>query len=135
MKHPDELLSAYLDGETTPAESAGIGRHLGGCHRCRRQLEELNLARAALRSLPTLELPLTLVASPSRAEPPMRKRPSVWVGAAAAVAAAVIAVATVATPPREPLSLTDVSRQLGARASLDVGSSPLKLVVGGLSTE
>ena len=127
MKHPDELLSAYLDGETTPAESAGIGRHLAGCHRCRRQLDELNLARSALRSLPTLELPPPLVAAPTQVTP-IRKRPSVWVGAAAAAAAAVIAFATVTTPPREPLSLTDVSRQLGARASLDVGSTPLKLV-------
>jgi anti-sigma factor RsiW len=126
LSHLDELLSVFLDGETTPAESARVTGHLADCDRCRRQLAELNLARAALRSLPTLELPVALVV-PSQVTPLARRR-SVWVGGAAAVAAAVITIATIVTPPAEPLDLSDVSRQIGARSSLDAGAASLKVV-------
>ena len=126
MKHLDELMSVFLDGETNPAESVRVRRHLLECEQCRRRLDELNVARSALRSLPVLELPMSLVEP--RPVTPLVKRPSVWVGTAAAVAAAVIAIATVVTPPAEPLSLSDVSRQLGARASLDAGGVSLKVV-------
>lgn len=127
MSHLDETLSAFLDGETTPTESARVTRHLAECERCRRHLSELNLARAAVRSLPTLELPAVL--APPVDVRPRSRRASVWLGGAAAVAAAVVAIATAVTPPVEPLSLTEVSRQLGARASLDVGAAPFKVVV------
>ena len=126
MSHLDELLSVFLDGETTPAESARVNGHLADCERCRRRLTELNLARAALRSLPTLELPVALVV-PREVTPLVRRR-SVWVGGAAAVAAAVITIATIVTPPAEPLDLSDVSRQIGARSSLDAGAASLKVV-------
>lgn len=129
MRHLDELLSAYLDGETTPTESARVARHLGECPRCRRDLEGLSEARSAVRSLPTLELPARL----RHAEPepvPLSRRRSVWAGAAAA-AAALVTIATLVTPARQPLDLADVSRQVGARASLDVGNTPMKLVVVG----
>lgn len=126
MSHLDELLSVFLDGETTPAESARVTGHLADCERCRRQLAELNLARAALRSLPTLELPVALVV-PQEVTPLARRR-SVWVGGAAAVAAAVITIATIVTPPAETLDLSDVSRQIGARSSLDAGAASLKVV-------
>lgn len=126
MSHLDELLSVFLDGETTPAESARVTGHLADCERCRRLLTELNLARAALRSLPTLELPVVLVVPPEVT--PLVRRRSVWVGGAAAVAAAVITIATIVTPPAEPLDLSDVSRQIGARSSLDAGAASLKVV-------
>lgn len=130
MSHLDELLSVYLDGETTPAESKRVRRHLVECERCRRQLTELNHARSAMRSLPTLELPAFLLVDDRPVRPLVHRR-SVWVGAAAAVAAAVITVATVVTSPPEPLSLSEVSRQIGARASLDAGTSSLKLIAPG----
>lgn len=127
MTHPEELLSAYLDGETTPAESARVRSHMVDCVHCRRRLYQLNEMRAAVRSLPVLELPAGLVpADPG--EDHRKRRRSVWLGAAAAVAAAVIAVATLATTPR-PIAVSDISRQFGARASLDAGSASMKLVV------
>lgn len=126
MTHLDELLSAYLDGETSPAESARVDQHLRECLRCRRSLIELNAARTAVRSLPTLELPAVFL--PQQEATPFRRRKSVWMGAAAAVAAGVITVATLLTPASEPLDLSDVNRQLGARASLDTGPAPFKVV-------
>ncbi len=125
MSHLDELLSVYLDGETSPAESTRVEGHLRECLRCRRKLTDLNSARAAVRSLPTLEVPVGLVPEP-RSTPHRR---SVWVGAAAAAAAAVIAVAAAVTSAPEPLNLSEVSRQLGARASLDSGAAPFKVVL------
>lgn len=127
MTHPKELLSAYLDGETTPAESRRVRSHMAGCVHCRRHLYELNEMRAAVRSLPSLELPAGLVPGEPVAGRRRRRR-SVWLGAAAAVAAAVIAAATLVTAPR-PIEVSDISRQFGARASLDAGSASMKLVV------
>lgn len=126
MSHLDEVLSAYLDGEATPAESRRVNHHLAECERCRRRLTDLNLARTAIRSLPTLEQPWSPIPEKNRPAPVRRR--SVWVGAAAAVAAAVITVATIVTPAPEPLSLSEVSRQFGARASLDPGSASVKVV-------
>jgi cellulose synthase operon protein C len=129
MIHLDELLSAYLDGEATPAEAVRVEHHLADCHRCRIRLTEINAARTAVRSLPMLELPSRLVTESRPTTVSPMRRPMVWVGAAAALAASVITVATITTPPPEPLSLADVSRQFGARAALDVGTAPLKMVV------
>jgi anti-sigma factor RsiW len=126
LSHLDELLSVYLDGETTPAESIRVNRHLADCEACRRRLSDVNMARAALRALPMLELPPNLVAE-EKVVPLVRRR-SVWMGAAAAVVTVVITVATLVTSPSEPLNLIDVSRQIGARASLDAGSASLKVL-------
>lgn len=127
MTHLDELLSVYLDGETTPAESLRVDSHLRDCLRCRLRLEELNDARTAVRSLPMIDLPPALLL-PSRLDVAARRGRRVWVGAAAAAVAAVVAVATL-TPGPEPLDLDDVSRQVGARAALEAGAGPLKVVL------
>ncbi len=130
MIHLDELLSAFLDGEATPPEVVRIESHLTDCHRCRIRLTEINAARTALRSLPLIELPPRLLADAGVPVVSPKRRPMVWVGAAAAaIAASVITVATVNTPPPEPLNLADVSRQFGARTALDVGAAPLKMVL------
>ena len=128
MTHFDELLSVFLDGEATPAESKRIHSHLGECIRCRRTLSELNEARAALRSLPMLEMPFALLPTETD-DVPRRRRRSAWLGVAAAAAAVTVLVATVLTPPPQPIPMSDISRQYGARAALDAGAAPLKLVV------
>lgn len=46
-----ELLTAYLDGEVTPQETADIKSHLAGCPRCHDELEELSGVRENLRSV------------------------------------------------------------------------------------
>lgn len=127
MTHLDELLSVYLDGEATPAESLRVASHLKDCLRCRRRLEALNDARGAVRSLPMVDLPPGLLVPP-QPDVAARRGRRVWAGAAAAAVAAVVAVATL-TPGPEPLDLDDVSRQVGARAALEAGAGPLKVVV------
>ena len=57
MSHRPVLLSAMLDGELAEAESAWMAAHLDGCGECRSELEDLAAARAAVRSLPLLDLP------------------------------------------------------------------------------
>lgn len=134
MSHLDELLSAYLDGETDLSESRRVSGHLTQCLRCRRRLAGLQEARAAVRSLPLLQMPPDLVPVEDADRVP-RRRP-VWLGAAAAAVAALIAVASLAGgPDQEAIDLSDLTRQVGARAALDSGAGSLKVVLPGLETE
>lgn len=125
MTHLDEVLSAYLDGEVSGPEVSVVHSHLAECPACRAQLAELYTARRAVRSLPVLDPPTALVA----ARVGRRRRAPVWAGAAAAVAAAVVALVVALQPASEPVMLSELSLQVGARASLDPGLAPVKLVV------
>lgn len=53
--HPDDLLSAHVDGELDPATDAWVVEHLGGCAPCRRAADELVEARSLLRHLPAVD--------------------------------------------------------------------------------
>ncbi len=105
--HPEEALSAYLDGELEPAERAAIEVHLRGCAACADLLEDLrHLDAAAAEELPP-PVPADLAGRISRRLAPSRVvevsnrrwtlRP--WFGpipiAAAATLAAVAVLATV----------------------------------------
>ena len=61
-KQTRELLAAYLDGELSSAEKAGVERHLAECRECRLELESLREAQKAIRS--------ALIAGASSQEPP-----------------------------------------------------------------
>jgi len=64
--HPGDLLSAWLDGELTPAEAGAVAAHLGGCPACAAERDEVEGARTVLRALPTLEAPAgVLLARPA----------------------------------------------------------------------
>jgi anti-sigma factor RsiW len=91
MSHLDAALSAYLDGETDPEESARVVAHVGSCATCQAEMEALVSARRAVRSLPLLDLPPGL-GPPTAAAHPGRSWRAV-VGAAAAVAVLVSAIA------------------------------------------
>ncbi len=85
-----ELLSAYLDGEVTDAEAMRIETHLSECPDCAQELEGLNWARSAVRSLPLLAPPTDVfdaIPIPS-AQGPARGR--FLMPVAAAVAAIVV---------------------------------------------
>jgi anti-sigma factor RsiW len=131
LTHPDELLSAYLDGQTPTSEVDRVERHLDQCLRCRRTLRELGSARSAVRSLPLLPMPAGLVGAEDTLDQSPRRRPAMWAGAAAAAVAAIIAVATIVTSPPEPLDIGHVSLQFDARSSFDAGIAPLKVVLPG----
>ncbi len=51
----DSFLSAYLESETSPAETRFLEGHLTACSRCRSQLEGLRRTLGALASLPRVE--------------------------------------------------------------------------------
>ena len=129
MKHQAELISAYLDGELTNEETRKLMAHLGNCGRCAAELQDIQRVRAAIRSLPVLELPPGLVPEADAEVVPLHRHRGFWVGAAAAVVAAVIAITAMLTPPPEPsLTMEDLSSRFGARASLDPAFSPTKVV-------
>ena len=51
------LISAYLDGQLQPGELDLVVDHLGECADCIAEVHELKEIRAALRTLPFLEIP------------------------------------------------------------------------------
>lgn len=52
-----ELVSAYLDGQLLPGELEVVVAHLGECHDCIAEFHQLKEIRAALRTIPYLEIP------------------------------------------------------------------------------
>src|SRR5690349_10782526 len=58
--HVRPLLSAYLDGETTPAERAQVERHLAACVECARVLAEYRQIGGNIREMSRPQPPLTL---------------------------------------------------------------------------
>jgi anti-sigma factor RsiW len=49
IEHPRERLSAYLDGELPPEESAAVERHLNRCTECAREIAIINQIGGAMR--------------------------------------------------------------------------------------
>ncbi len=127
MIHLGELLSAHLDGELSPAERDRVAEHLEECDRCRDELEELAAARAAVRSLPLVEVPAAALGLPEPVVVPLTRRKSVWAGMAAAAAAISIVVASVLAPDGTAVTPQDLSDPFGARVSLDPGFTPTKV--------
>ena len=128
MTHPGELLSAFLDGEATEEERNQVVDHLAACALCREDLEDLNTARTALRSLVVLEVPSGLVPSSqdSAEVVTLPRRPPVWVAAAAAaILALFIGIATLLAPPTTlEVRLDQLSDQYGARTSMEPAITP-----------
>lgn len=134
MTHPNELISAYLDGELRGSELRRLLDHLSGCGRCSGELEKVQFVRSAVRSLPVLELPEGIVPEADPVVVPLRRHKGMWAGVAAAAVAAVIAVAAIVTPDPGEVSITDLNSRFGARASLDA-AFPAKLVVPAVVSE
>ncbi|MGH8945322.1 MAG: anti-sigma factor family protein [Acidimicrobiia bacterium] len=128
MRHPTELVSAYLDGELTGAEREQFIVHVGSCGRCARELEEVQAVRAAVRSLPVLELPRGLIPEADADIVPLHRHRGVWVGAVAAVLVLVVTIAALVTPAPAPLTAEDLVSRFGARVSLDPAFGPAKVV-------
>lgn len=127
MRHSSESISAYLDGELTRPERDMLVAHVGSCGRCARELEEIQRVRAAIRSLPVLEVPAGLVPDGDEVAPLHRHR-GVWIGAAAAVLVLVVTIAALVTPQPAPLTAEDLVSRFGARVSLDPAFGPAKVV-------
>ena len=129
MRHPSELISAYLDGELKGDELGTLVDHLAECGRCSSELQQIQQVRTAVRSLPMLELPFGLVPEVEEVVVPLRRNKGIWFGAAAALIAMVIAIAALVTPPPGSISIDDLNSRFGARVSLDPAFGPAKVVV------
>lgn len=130
MSHLGELLSAHLDGETTAAESARVGEHLAGCTECLAELNDLHEARAAVRSLPLLQIPAGILEIGEAEVIPIRRRPQAWAAAAAAAIIFAIGVATLMAPADAvAVSLSDMADRHVARSSSDIGFAPGRLLL------
>jgi len=129
MSHAGEQISAYLDGELARAEIDQLQTHLATCGKCSAELQEIQVVRSAVRSLPLLELPPGLIPEADAEVVPLRRNKGFWVGAAAAVVALVIAVAAIVTPSTPSVALEELNSRYGARASLDPAFGPAKLIV------
>lgn len=141
-EHPGEFLSAYLDGEITSDEFHVVTEHLESCGRCKSELDELAVTRAAIRGLPLIQVPnqILVLAGPSsngrstavdsrRDHPRWLPRPLAWAGAAAAVAVLIVAGALVSPSTPQTLSPQDLSAPYMARSSVEGGLVPLKVVM------
>lgn len=62
-RHPDDLLSAFLDDELDEPDASHVTRHLAGCGSCLAELDGLRQARTALRGLPDIPPPSSLFAA------------------------------------------------------------------------
>lgn len=135
MTHPSELISVYLDGELSSGERAELHGHLSGCGRCSVELADVQRVRAAIRSLPVLELPADILPGVGVEADVigLHRNRGMWVGVAAAVIALVIAGAALLTPPASSVSVDELSSRFGARVSLDPAFGPAKVVVPELS--
>jgi anti-sigma factor RsiW len=127
MSHPGELLSAYLDGELTPAERRAVHVHLAECEECRIDLGDLDAARTAVRALPLLDPPVPVVVAIGEAPAHRRRRAGVVIAAAAAVL--VVGVVLMRDAPAEPaVDFASVMEQHSARVSVEPGVPAFRVV-------
>ncbi len=91
-----ELLSAYLDGQASPAERASIDAHLQQCVACQAELESLRRTVTLLQALPRVAVPRAFTLSEAQVGV-RRPDPSPgWFGGLARGLGAVAAVLVVA---------------------------------------
>ena len=134
------VLSAYLDGECTPEERAGLDAHLATSAAWQRDLAEVREVRDLLRAEAVVEMPdgmlddiIAAVAAadaPATADAPVapvadldtkrrsKGRVAAWVGGMAAAAAIGVAVVIPTQPVVNP-PVAAVVRTHAARSSVD----------------
>ena len=146
-----ELLSAALDGELAPAETASLEAHLAACSACAAERERLGAVRAAFRALPPAVPPRDLADAvmarirageaaepgrPAALPPPLAPRwpASARLAAALALVTAGLAAAWLARAPEAPAAAaaplpaaTAAAHGLGADAGCDAAGDCLSL--------
>ncbi len=138
LDHPGEELTAFLDGELTPAQVDEVVEHLSRCTACRDELQEQDAARTAVRSLPRLEIPAALLEGDGVTGDEQAPRRGWRVPVAAVVAAVVAAGAIVvglsgdggATIERDRLT-----EWHNARLTVGKGSSVIPVSMPGKESE
>jgi anti-sigma factor RsiW len=145
---PEDLLSAYADGELDPDGRAAVEAALADSPAWRHALADVTAARDAVRALPPVdlspeawrrllarveldELPATRVAGrAARLRRRARAQPARWIGAAAAAAAVAVVVAALVVPSRQRVTpkVATFSTEQQARAS--VVGDPVSALAG-----
>lgn len=124
--HLGDRLSAYLDGELVTLEHRRVTRHIVECSECRHELQDLDRARIAVRSLPGVETTITGEVPVTPAPPAGSRWRRFVAGGVGAVAAAALLVALVVGGSDEPsFSLDDLGNRHVARASAEPGFAVL----------
>lgn len=117
--HLGDRLSAYLDGELSTAEQRQVSDHVVTCEQCRGELQDLDRARTAVRSLPGMDTgQLDRAPSLPRAR---RGRIAVAGGVGMAAAVALFFALTIGGQPQPAISLDDLGSHHIARASAEPG--------------
>jgi anti-sigma factor RsiW len=121
MKHPGDLLSAYVDGEASAAERRMIDEHIGECAGCRADLAEV---RGLVQSLALLEMPKTDTASGIARR---LLRPALaWAFSGLAVAALALGLAFAPGESESTFDLDALRDQHTARLVVDPGISTVR---------
>jgi anti-sigma factor RsiW len=121
--HLGDRLSAYLDGELVTLEHRRVTNHLVVCQDCRTELQELDRARIAVRSLPGVDVTTT---GEMPAVPAARHRRRLIAGGIGAAAAAALLVGlTVGSSDQPAFSLDELGSRHVARASAEPGFAVL----------
>lgn len=84
--HPEEQLSAYVDGELDRAGRRSVEAHLASCEACTELVKDLQAAKAVVSELPRLEPRRSFTLGPEHARPPkpaVQRSPFVFAPAAA----------------------------------------------------
>jgi len=126
--HLGDRLSAYLDGELVTLEYRRVTRHLTDCVECRAELQDLDRARTAIRSLPGVDTGLTGVVPAI----PIRKRRRGLIAGGIGVAAAValfLGIIVGGGGAQPALTLNDLAARHVARASAEPAFSILPAMV------
>lgn len=129
--HYGPELSAFLDGELTADEQEMILNHLQSCTECLLELQDLDSARTAVRSLPGVEPPLPMVPRiPVRSQRTSLRR--LAVAAAGFIGAAFIAFNTMSSGP-EPtaVDLDQFADRHGLRVSVEDGFTGVPVIARG----
>jgi hypothetical protein len=130
-----ENLSAYIDGELSPRETANVEGHLEGCGACRETLEALRLASTSLNALQAEEVPRSFRLTPdvvAAPRPAPAQLPAVNTGFRIAAAGLAVALAAVMIVDRAAIDSGDESASTQQETSAD--EAP-ETAAGGIATE
>ena len=132
--HQGDRLSAYLDGELPSTDMQLVTVHLMACDQCRTDLQELDRARIAIRSLPGIEPPEFVAFRRDMEAARRRIRLNRWAVVTASVAAAFLLLAGLASQQETPeptITLDQLENSHIARASVQPGFSVFPAVSEG----
>jgi len=135
-RHPDEQISAFVDGELGPDEYTQVKRHLEECERCRAYLDDLRTLSSTADAPPPVperllaniesRLPTSYGTAPARRVPRSRRRWRMTIPLAAAGSlAAMVAVAALLLQQRGALpwqpapAVKDVAREATTSAKVE----------------